>query len=103
MQDLFTQLSYALEGAPAIALLAAAMWGVLSIVLSPCHLASIPLVVAFVSGQERRAASRALVVSTLFATGILLTIIIVGGLTALAGRMLGDTGGWTNYVVALVS
>jgi cytochrome c-type biogenesis protein len=102
MQDMFTQLSHALEGAPAIALLAAAMWGVLSIVLSPCHLASIPLVVAFVSGQERRTTSRALVVSTLFATGILLTIIIVGGLTALAGRMLGDTGGWTNYLVALV-
>jgi len=35
-----------LGGAPAVALAAAFVWGILSMLLSPCHLASIPLVVA---------------------------------------------------------
>ena len=43
MQQLFTHLSRAVEGAPWIALGAAATWGILSIILSPCHLASIPV------------------------------------------------------------
>ena len=44
MQELFTQLTHAVEGAWFIATAAAFAWGVLSIVLSPCHLASIPLI-----------------------------------------------------------
>ena len=53
MQELFTNLSHAVEGAPLIALGAAVVWGILSIVLSPCHLASIPLIVGFISGRGR--------------------------------------------------
>ena len=51
MEQLFTNLSHAVEGAPLVALAAAVVWGVLSIVLSPCHLASIPLIVGFISEQ----------------------------------------------------
>ena len=51
MEQLFTNLSHAVEGAPLIALAAAVVWGILSIVLSPCHLASIPLIVGFISEQ----------------------------------------------------
>jgi hypothetical protein len=39
------------EGAPLIALAASMAWGVLSILLSPCHLASVPLIVGFISEQ----------------------------------------------------
>jgi cytochrome c-type biogenesis protein len=53
MEQLFTSLSHAVEGAPAIALAASAIWGILSIILSPCHLASLPLIVGFISGQGR--------------------------------------------------
>ena len=38
----------AVEGTPAIAMAASLVWGILSIVLSPCHLASIPLIVGFI-------------------------------------------------------
>ena len=48
MDELFASLSQAVEGAPALAMAAAFAWGVLSILLSPCHLASIPLVVGFI-------------------------------------------------------
>lgn len=78
------------------------MWGVLSVVLSPCHLSSIPLIVGFISGQGRVSTGRAFGIASLFATGILLTIAGVGLLTAAAGRMLGDVGYWGNYFVAVV-
>jgi len=100
MEQLFTNLSRAVEGTPLIALGAAAVWGVLSIILSPCHLASIPLIVGFISGQGRVSAARAFTIATLFAVGILLTIAGIGAATAAAGRMMGDVGRWGNYFVA---
>jgi cytochrome c-type biogenesis protein len=102
MEQLFTTLSHAVEGTPAIALGAALVWGVLSIVLSPCHLSSIPLIVGFISGQGRTTTARACSVATVFAVGILITIAAVGGITAAAGRMLGDVGRWGNYFVAVI-
>lgn len=97
---LFNSLNHAVSGAPLIALAAAAGWGVLSILLSPCHLASIPLIVGFIDGQGRMSTRRAFVISNLFALGILFSIALIGLLTALAGRMLGDLGPWGNWLVA---
>lgn len=102
MEKLFTALTHAVEGAPAVALAAAAAWGVLSIVLSPCHLSSIPLIVGFISGLGRTTTARACGVASVFAVGILITIAAVGAVTAAAGRMMGDVGRWGNYFVAVI-
>ena len=102
MEKLFTTLSHAVEGAPLIALSAAVAWGILSILLSPCHLASIPLIVGFISEQGKVTVRRAFWTSTLFAVGILITIAAIGGITAAAGRMLGDVGRYGNYFVAAI-
>jgi len=102
MQELFTTLTRAIEGAPLVALGAAFAWGVLSIVLSPCHLASIPLIIGFINGQGQMPTKRAFGLSTLFAVGILATITAVGAITAAAGRMMGDVGPYGNYVVAVI-
>ena len=102
MEELFTQLSHAVEGAPLLALGASAVWGVLSILLSPCHLASIPLIVGFISGQGRVTTARAFWIATLFSVGILITIAAIGVITAAAGRMMGDVGQWGNYFVAAI-
>src|SRR5512136_1981263 len=102
MERLFTSLSHAVDGAPALALGAAVVWGVLSIVLSPCHLASIPLIVGFISGQGRVSTARAAGIASLFAVGILVTIAAIGVATAAAGRMMGDVGRYGNYGVALI-
>jgi cytochrome c-type biogenesis protein len=102
MQQLFTTLTHAVEGTPAIALAAAFVWGILSILLSPCHLASIPLIIGFINGQGRISTKRAFIISTLFAIGILTTIAVIGVITAAAGRMLGDVGKSVNYFVAVI-
>ncbi|MBW6511294.1 MAG: cytochrome c biogenesis protein CcdA [Desulfuromonadaceae bacterium] len=100
IETLMGQLSQAVSGAPLVALAAAVGWGVLSILLSPCHLASIPLIVGFIDEQGQMSSRRAFVISSLFAVGILLSIALIGLLTALAGRMLGDLGPWGNWLVA---
>ena len=102
MEDLFSTLSHAVEGAPLVALGAAFVWGVLSVVLSPCHLASIPLIVGFISGQGRVSTARASGIASLFAVGILVTIAAIGAITAGAGRMMGDVGRWGSYFVAAI-
>ena len=102
IQQVFTTLTNAVEGSPAIALGAAFVWGVLSILLSPCHLASIPLIVGFIDEQGRISTKRAFVISILFAVGILITIAAIGAVTAAAGRIVGDVGTYANYFVAII-
>lgn len=100
--DLFTSLTAALTHSPEVAIGAAFVWGVLSVILSPCHIACIPLIVGFIDGQGNISTGRAFVLSLLFGLGILITIGIIGLITALAGRMMGDIGGYGNYFVAVV-
>ena len=102
IRELFTILTRAVEGTPVIAVSAAFVWGILSILLSPCHLASIPLIVGFIDEQGRISTKRAFIISTLFAVGILITIGAIGAVTAAVGRMMGDVGKYGNYFVALV-
>lgn len=100
MIELFSVLTKAIEGSAGIAIIAAVLWGVLSIVLSPCHLASIPLIVGFINGQGNISTKKAFLLSALFAFGILITIAVIGIVTSLMGRMVGDVGFWGNYLVA---
>ena len=102
MNELFARLSEAVAGGAWAAVAAAFVWGILSIVLSPCHLASIPLIVGFIDEQGRISTRRAFLISTLFAVGILITIGAIGALTAAAGRMMGDVGAYGNYIVAVI-
>lgn len=102
MEELFTRLTHAVEGSALVAVAASFAWGVLSIVLSPCHLASIPLIVGFIDEQGRISTRRAFHISFLFAVGILITIGVIGLITAAAGRMMGDVGRYGNYFVAAV-
>jgi len=102
LHDLFVSLTDAVGGSPAVALGASLAWGVLSILLSPCHLASIPLIVGFIGGQGPMSARRAGGLAAAFAVGILVTIAAIGLVTALAGRIAGDIGPVGNYLVAAV-
>jgi cytochrome c-type biogenesis protein len=102
LTDLFTWLSNAVQGSPVIAISAAFIWGILSILLSPCHLSSIPLIIGFIDKQGPGSVKRAFFLSLMFSVGILITIAAVGLITASLGRLLGDVGNIGNYLVALV-
>ena len=102
MEELFTQLSAAVEGSASVALAGAFAWGILSVVLSPCHLSSIPLIVAFIGETGGKAPKRAFAASSLFSLGILVTIAAVGAAPAALGRMMGDLGPYGRYGVAAI-
>lgn len=101
-EGLFTSLYEAMTGAVWIALLASFTWGVLSIILSPCHLSSIPLVVGFISSQGKISVGRTFYISLVFSIGILITIALIGLITASLGRLMGDVGVYGNYFVAAI-
>ncbi|MEX1140255.1 MAG: cytochrome c biogenesis protein CcdA [Bacteroidota bacterium] len=100
MDTIFNSLTTAMTGSFEIALAAAFGWGVMSILLSPCHLSSIPLIVGYISAQGVVTARRSAGLSVVFAVGILITIALVGFATASLGRMMGDVGRWGNIFVA---
>ena len=83
-----------------IAALGCFLWGMISVAFSPCHLASIPLIVAYVGGQERAVDPRqAAVYSASFTTGLFITIALIGIICALLGRMLGDVGNYWQILI----
>jgi cytochrome c-type biogenesis protein len=102
LQQLLTILSDGLGRSWGWALLAAFGWGVVSIVFSPCHLASVPLVVGFLTTQEGSSTARAFRLSLVFSLGVLVSIALIGLATALLGRLLGDLGAVGNVAVAVV-
>jgi cytochrome c-type biogenesis protein len=87
-------------------LLAAAgcfLWGLISVLFSPCHLASIPLIVAYVGGQQKALVPRqAAGYAVAFSTGLFITIAAIGAICALLGRMLGDIGSYWQILIGAV-
>ncbi len=102
IESLFNTLYDAMLGATWIALLASFVWGILSILLSPCHLSSIPLVIGFISTQGKMSVGRTFKIALVFSIGILITIALIGVITASLGRLMGDVGVYGNYFVAAI-
>ncbi len=89
-----------MTGGVLIAAVGCFFWGVVSVLLSPCHLASIPLIVAYVAGQRSEVkTSSAAGYSVAFTVGLFITIALVGVICALLGRMLGDVGNFWKVLV----
>ena len=92
-----------MTGAAALAALGCFLWGIVSVLFSPCHLASIPLMVAYVAGQEKAVKPRqAMGYSAAFTIGLFITIALIGVICALLGRMLGDVGNYWQVLVGAV-
>lgn len=103
INDLLLTINTWLSSGLIIASVGAFAWGMVSVLFSPCHLASIPLVVAYVGGQENAPnPRRACWYAGAFTIGLFITIAAVGILCALLGRMLGDVGIWWQLLVGAV-
>ncbi len=89
-------------GSFTIAILASYAWGILSILLSPCHLSGIPLIIGFLTSQSEKKTSRGVLLAFIFAVGILFTIAVIGIITAALGRIMGDVGPYGKYFVAVI-
>lgn len=102
IEQLLTWLSHLTEQGSAAALTGAFLWGVGGMVLSPCHLSSVPLVVAYINRGPALSMRRAAIISMLFSVGIFISIMAIGLITAISGKMLGDIGPWGSWLVGAV-
>jgi cytochrome c-type biogenesis protein len=79
------------------------LWGMVSVLFSPCHLASIPLLVSYVAGQNQIVEGRkAVLYAVLFTFGLFITIATIGIVCTLLGRMLGDVGPYMSIAVGAI-
>ena len=103
LETFFLTVNEWIAGGPAIAAAGCFLWGVISVAFSPCHLASIPLIVAYVAGQQQILKPRqAGYYSVAFSLGLFITIALIGIICALLGRMLGDVGNYWQILVGLI-
>lgn len=86
-----------------LSLLGCYLWGIISTLLSPCHLASIPLLISYAAGQDMTMTPHhAARYAVLFSLGLFAAVFFVGGACTLLGRMLGDVPGWVYAAVGLI-
>ncbi|MEE8554191.1 MAG: cytochrome c biogenesis protein CcdA, partial [Desulfobacterales bacterium] len=103
LETLFLTVNNWITGGTAVAAIGCFLWGMISVLFSPCHLASIPLIIAYVGGQQQTLnPKQAGVYAAAFTLGLFITIAVIGIVCALLGRMLGDVGNWWQILIGLV-
>jgi cytochrome c-type biogenesis protein len=104
LDQLFLAINSWMTASLAIAAVGSFLWGIVSVLFSPCHLASIPLIVGYVAGQGKIIQGReAAKYAVAFSFGLFVTIAAIGVVCSLLGRMLGDVGPyWTILVGAIL-
>jgi cytochrome c-type biogenesis protein len=103
LDTFFLTVNQWMAGKTAIAAIGCFTWGMISVLFSPCHLASIPLIVAYVGGQQRALSPKqASSYAALFTLGLFISIAVIGIVCAILGRMLGDVGNWWQILIGLV-
>ena len=100
MESLFLTVTEWISRGTTLAAAGCFLWGMISVLLSPCHLASIPLIIAYVGGQERAIyPKQAAAYAGAFTVGLFITIALVGIICALLGYMLGDVGPYWQVLI----
>jgi len=100
LDSLFITINQWMAGGITIAAVGCFVWGLVSVMFSPCHIASIPLIIAYVGGQDRAVnPKQAGVYAGAFTIGLFITIAVVGIICAMLGRMLGDVGNWWQLLI----
>ncbi len=98
--EALSQLTYSSQSA--ILMLGSFLWGIASVLLSPCHLTGIPLMLGYMTVRGTNTARETLIMSTLFSVGIFISILIIGLITGLLGMMLGNLGLFGEFFLIAV-
>lgn len=102
MSALFDVIFEAFASSAYIAALGAFVWGICSVVLSPCGVAMIPLVVGYIENNDVPDYKSAFFISCAFCSGIFLNLILVGVIFIGAGAALRGYDTALNYFVSAV-
>ena len=79
LETFFITVNEWISGGTTLAYLGSFLWGIISVAFSPCHLASIPLIIAYVGGQQQLLKpGQAGYYSVAFSLGLFITIALIG-------------------------
>ncbi len=100
---LFLTINSWMTGGLLMAAIGCFSWGMVSVLFSPCHMASIPLIVGYVGGQDRILKGReAIPYALVFTSGLFITIAVIGFICVLLGRMLGDVSPYWTILLGVI-
>jgi len=104
LDQFFIAINTWITGSFGMAAVGCLLWGMVSVLLSPCHMASIPLMVGYVAGQDEQVGTgKAAKYAVSFTLGLFISIAAVGVICAILGRILGEVGPyWTILVGAIL-
>ena len=104
LEHIFLTINGWMTGGLFVAAAGCLLWGVVSVALSPCHIASIPLIVSYVAGQEKTLETKdAALCAVIFSIGLFISIAALGIICSLLGSMLGQVSPyWTMPVGAIL-
>lgn len=98
MEYIFNSINTLIAQQLAIASVAAFLWGIISVIVSPCHLGGIPLICGYLMKRTKNI-KNAFFLSSVFSVGVLVSIAVIGAITISLGRIFGDVGFWGDIVV----
>lgn len=103
LDALFLAVDAWMKADSSLAFVGAFLWGLVSVLFSPCHLASIPLIVGYVGGQNRLIQGReGALYSGMFSLGLFVSIALVGLVCSALGMLLGEVGAWAYILVGVL-
>lgn len=91
---LFDGMMSLLHESPGAAVAGSFLWGLASVLFSPCHLSGIPLVMGFIAVRSEGRQNDAFQLSIIFACGI--------AVSRMMGRIPSDGGRWSEWVGAAI-
>ena len=76
------------------------LWGIASVLLSPCGISTVPLVVGYVANSDSPSHWRAFKISCAFCLGIVMNLLLIGFITSSIGLLL---GGYERFLTLVTS
>ena len=78
------------------------LWGVASVLLSPCGISTVPLVVGYVANSDSPSHWQAFKISCAFCLGIIMNLVLIGFITSSIGLLLGGYERFLTLITAAV-
>lgn len=97
MNIFFEALSSSLQHGIIVAVLASLIWGIASVLLSPCHLSGFPLAITVLSKSQSYSYKKT---SFYFGIGIILSMIATGIVVLGIGTIISKATGLSNWIIA---
>lgn len=78
------------------------LWGIASVILSPCGISLVPLVVGYVANTDSPSHFRAFTISSAFCVGVIVNLMLVAFITSGIGALLGGYERFLTLITAAV-